>query len=132
MYVKIYNVCQRIKILRYKSYKKLNFLFISEMSWKEIFMNFIIELCSSKRDKIVYDLIFMIIDKYIKIIKYLLINIKINVLKLTNMFFEKIVLYFNILADIVNDRNFLFINAFWSAFCYHAKIKRWLNTVFYF
>ena len=44
-------------------------------------------------------------------IKYLLINIKIDVLKLTNIFFEKIVLCFNISADIVNNKNSLFINA---------------------
>ena len=31
-YVKTYNVCQRIKISRHKSYKKLNSLFISEVS----------------------------------------------------------------------------------------------------
>ena len=75
-------------------------------------MNFIINLSLSKRDKIVYDLILVIIDKYIKMIKYLLISIKIDVLKLTNVFFEEIVLHFDISADIVNDKNFLFINVF--------------------
>ena len=123
-YVRIYNVCQRIKALRHKSYKKLNFLFISEVSWKKIFMNFIIDLSSSKRDKIVYNSILVIIDKCTKMIKYLSISIKIDVSKLTNMFFEKIVLYFDMSANIINDKNFLFINAFWSTLCYHAKIKR--------
>ena len=36
MYVKTYNVCQRIKVSRHKFYKKLSFLFISEVSWKKI------------------------------------------------------------------------------------------------
>ena len=54
-------------------------------------MNFIIDLSLSKRNKVVYNLIFVIIDKYTKIIKYLSINIKIDILKLTNMFFKKIV-----------------------------------------
>ena len=75
-------------------------------------MNFIIDLSSSKRDKIVYNLILVIIDKCTKMIKYLSINMKIDVSKLTNVFFEKIVLHFNISADIVNDKNFLFINVF--------------------
>ena len=38
--------------------------------------------------------------------------IKIDAAKLTKLFFEKIVLHFNILTDIVKDRNFLFINVF--------------------
>ena len=75
-------------------------------------MNFVIDLPSNKRDKIVYNSIFVIIDKYTKIIKYLSIIIKIDVAKLTNMFFKKIILHFNISADIVNDKNFLFINVF--------------------
>ena len=75
-------------------------------------MNFIIDLLLSKRDKVVYNLILVIIDKCTKMIKYLLISIKIDVSKLTNVFFEKIVLHFDMLADIVNDKNFLFINVF--------------------
>ena len=75
-------------------------------------MNFIIDLFSRKRDKVVYNSILIIIDKYTKIIKYLLISIKIDVSKLTKMFFKKIVLHFNISADIVDNKDFLFINAF--------------------
>ena len=75
-------------------------------------MNFVIDLSPSKRDKIVYDLIFVIIDKCTKIIKYLSVIIKIDVAKLTNVFFKKIVLHFDMSADIVSDKNFLFINVF--------------------
>ena len=75
-------------------------------------MNFIIDLSSSKRDKVVYNSIFVIINRCTKMIKYLLISNKINVLKLTNMFFKQIVLHFDISADIISDRNFSFINAF--------------------
>ena len=75
-------------------------------------MNFVIDLSSSKRDKIVYNLILVIVDKCTKMIKYLLIIIKIDVAKLTNVFFEKIVLHFDMSTDIVNDKNFLFINVF--------------------
>ena len=75
-------------------------------------MNFVIDLSPSKRDKIIYDLILIIVDKCTKMIKYLLIIIKIDVAKLTNMFFEKIVLHFNMSTNIVNNKNFLFINAF--------------------
>ena len=75
-------------------------------------MNFVIDLSSNKRDKIVYNLIFVIVDKCTKTIKYLLIIIKIDIAKLTNVFFEKIILYFNMSINIVNNKNFLFINIF--------------------
>ena len=104
---------------------------MSEMSWKEIFMKFIIDLLSNKREDVVYNAIFAIIDKCTKMIKYLSRNIKIDVAKLTKVFFEKIVLHFDISTDIVNDQNFLFINVFWSALYYHAKIKRQLNKIFH-
>ena len=131
-YVQRCNVCQRIKVLRHKFYKKLNSLSVSEISWKEIFINFIIDLLSSKRESIVYNAILVIIDKYTKIIKYLLIIIKIDIAKLTKLFFEKDILRFDMSADIVNDKNSLFINVFWLMLCYHAKIKRRLSIVFHF
>ena len=131
-YVQTYNVCQRIRILRHKFYKELSSLSVPKMSWKEIFMNFIIDLPSSKREGVVYDAILVIVDKCIKIIKYLSVIIKIDVAKLTKLFFEQIVLRFDMSADIINDRSSLFINVFWSALCYHAKIKHRLNTIFHF
>ena len=87
-YVQTYNVCQRIKISCHKFYKKLNSLSVSEVSLKEIFINFIIDLLSSKREDVVYNVILMIINKCTKMIKYLSIIIKIDVAELTKLFFE--------------------------------------------
>ena len=75
-------------------------------------MNFITDLPSNKRGDVVYDAILVIIDKCIKIIKYLSMIIKIDVAKLTKLLFEQIVLRFDILTNIINDKNFLFVNAF--------------------
>ena len=130
-YIQICNICQRIKILRYKFNIELSSLSVFEVSWKEIFINFIIDLLSNKHEDVVYNVIIVIVKKCTKMTKYLSMIIKIDVAKLTKLFFEKIVLHFDISADIVNDKNSLFINAFWSALCYHAKIKRRLNTVFH-
>ena len=65
-------------------------------------------------------------------IKYIFVTIKINVVTLTKVFYEKILFRFNTFTNIMNDRNFVFINAFWFSICYHARIKRRLNIVFYF
>ena len=112
-------------------YNKFNSLLALKKSWKKIIINFVIELSSSKRRDVVYDSILIIIDRYIKMIKYILIIKKIDVAKLIKVFFEKIVLRFDISDEIMNDRNFMFINEFWSAICYHARIRRRLNIVFH-
>ena len=131
-YVKICDVCQRIKMFKYKSYDELQSLSIFKKSWKKIIMNFVIDLFSSKRKEIVYNSIFVMIDRYIKMIKYIFVIVKIDVAKLTKMFFKKIVLRFDMSRDIINDKDFVFINVFWIALCYHARIKRRLNIAFHF
>ena len=75
-------------------------------------MNFIMKLFLNKRRDVVYNLILMIINQYIKMIKYILIIKKIDVAELTKVFFKKIVLRFDMSDEIINDRKFVFINAF--------------------
>ena len=45
----------------------------------------------------------MIINRFIKIIKYLFIKIIIDIVALTKMFHNEIMCYYNILNDIIND-----------------------------
>ena len=87
-YVQTCNICQRIKVPRHKFYKKLSSLPVPEVSWKEISMNFIIDLSSSKREDVVYNAILVIVNKCTKMIKYLSVIIKIDVAKLTKLFFD--------------------------------------------
>ena len=75
-------------------------------------MNFIMKLFLSKKRDVVYNSILIIINQYIKMIKYVLIIKKIDVAKLTKIFFEKIILHFNMSNEIVNDKKVVFINAF--------------------
>ena len=70
------------------------------------------KLFSSKKRDVVYDSILIIIDRYIKMIKYISIIKKIDVAKLTKMFFEKIILRFDMLNEIINDKKFVFTNVF--------------------
>jgi len=78
-----------------------------------------------------YDLILVIVNHYMKMTRYLLIKKTLTVVKLTELFFEQIALRYEILNDIIINRNNLFINVFWSEICYHAKIKWWLSIVFH-
>ena len=75
-------------------------------------MNFIIGLSLNKYKSVVYNVILIMINRYIKMIKYLFMFIIIDVAALTELFFVEIVYYYNMSYDIVNDRGFIFINVF--------------------
>ena len=66
----------------------------------------------SKYYKIIYNSIFVIVDCYTKIVKYISIIIRINIIELAKIIFDKIVLYFEILTNIVNNRKFIFTSIF--------------------
>ncbi len=71
-------------------------------------MNFVTSLSSSKRREVVYDLIFVIINRCTKMIKYILITTRIDAAELTKVFFKKIVLRFNMLINIISDKDSLY------------------------
>jgi len=60
----------------------------------------------------VYDLIFMIVNHYMKMMHYLSTKKILTVVELTELFFKKIVLRYEISSDIIINKNSLFINAF--------------------
>ncbi len=116
---------------RHLSYDELRSLLQLTDSWKEITMNFITDLSSSKWKEVVYDSIFMIVNHYMKMTRYLFTKKTLTVIKLAKLFFEKIALKYEISNNIVIDKNSLFINAFWSKICYHVKMKWWLSIAFH-
>ncbi len=122
-YIDTCDICQRVKMKCHLSYDELKSLSQLTDSWKEITMNFITDLSSSKWKKGVYDLILVIVDCYTKMMYYLSMKKTLTVVELAELFFEKIALRYEISNDIVIDRNSLFISAFWSEICYHVKMK---------
>ncbi len=115
----------------YLSYDELKSLSWFTYLWKEITMNFIIDLSSNKWKKVIYDLILVIVDYYMKMIHYLFIKKTLTVIKLTELFFKKIALKYEVSNDIIINKDNLFINVFWSEVCFHMKMKWWLSIVFY-
>jgi len=130
-YINTCDICQRAKMKRHLSYNKLRSLSQLTDSWKEIIMNFITDLLSSKWKEVMYDLIFMIVDHYTKMMHYLSIKKILTVIKLAELFFEKIVLRYEVSNDIIINIDSLFINAFWSKICYHVKMKQQLSIIFH-
>ncbi len=130
-YINTCDICQRVKMKCHLSYNELRSLSRLTDSWKEITINFITDLSSSKWKKVVYDLILIIVDYYMKMTCYLSTKKTLTVVKLAKLFFEKIALRYEILNDIVIDKDSLFISAFWSKICYHVKMKQWLSIIFH-
>ncbi len=130
-YINTCEICQRVKMKHHLSYDELRSLLQLTDLWKEIIMNFITDLSSSKWKEVMYDLIFMIVDHYTKMTRYLSMKKILTVIELTELFFEKIALRYKISNDIIIDRNSLFINAFSSEICYHVKMKQRLSIVFH-
>ena len=75
-------------------------------------MNFVIKLLFNKYKNVFYDVIFVIINRYIKIIKYLFIFIIIDIAALTKLFFIKTIYRYDMSYNIVNNRNFIFTTVF--------------------
>ena len=75
-------------------------------------MNFIIGLPLSKFHNKVYNIILIVINKYIKIARYIPYTKKIFILELAKYFLEYIVQYFGLLASIISDRGLQFISNF--------------------
>jgi len=60
----------------------------------------------------VYDSILVIVDYYMKMMHYLSIKKTLTVIELAELFFEKIVLKYEVLNDIIINKDSLFISAF--------------------
>jgi len=71
-----------------------------------------LHLLLNKRREILYNSIFVIANRCIKIIKYILVITRIDVVELIKMFFNKIVLRFETLVNIVFNKEFVFISVF--------------------
>ena len=74
-------------------------------------MDFIIDLPLSMSKSNVCDSILIIMDRYIKLSKYLLTNKTINTLGLINIIYRHVFLTFNWPKNIVLDRGSVFISA---------------------
>ncbi len=72
-------------------------------------------MLSNKCYKVIYNSIFVIVDYSTKIIKYIFVITKIDIVELAKVFFDKIVLYFETLASIdciVSNKEFVFTSVF--------------------
>ena len=78
-----------------------------------------------------FDLILIVVDRYTKMAVYIATTKRCTSAELANLLEERVITRFGAPEGIVSDRGSVFTSAFWSEFCYTAKIKRRLSTAFH-
>ena len=111
-YIQNYDVCQRVKVFRHRLYDETTSPFILVRFWKKISMNFIIELLLNRYENNIYNVILIVIDRYSKMIFYILAKSTWSTENLTNVLFNKIFLIFFEIEKVIFDRFSLFVNGY--------------------
>ena len=130
-YVLTCDQCQRTKSVRHRPYGELASLPQPGGPWQEISMDFITDLPPSPGDGQYWDSILVIVDRYTKMSLYIAVKKTITAEELATSFLRRVASVFGIPKGIVSDRGSVFTSKFWSALCYHFKIKRRLSTAFH-
>ena len=94
-------------------------------------MNFIIELSFNRYENDIYNVIFVIIDRYSKMTLYIFAKSTWSIKNLADILFDKMFLIFFKIKKIIFNCDALFTSDYWFALCYYIRIKRKLNIVFH-
>ena len=130
-YIQNCYICQRSKISWDKFNELLHSLLILEQQWKNIIMNFIINL-SFLKDK---NIILTVICKLTKKQHYISCSTddeEITAEKTAELMLQWIYWIHNLLNFIVLNWNFQFIFILWKFLCKKLSINLWLFTVYHF
>ena len=95
-------------------------------------MDFIRDLLPSKdRQRQLYNLVLVLINRFLKYVQYLPINKTINVQMLASLIKEKCFFKVDQPHSIITDRGSAFISQYWSDLCFHLKINHCYSTAFH-
>ena len=131
-YVKRYSVCSASKAVRHKPYSNLQSLSVPTYHWKDLSIDFIMDLPIStdwKRDS--YDSILIIVNWLTKMVHYKPVKVTIDAPGLAEVIINVVVRHHGFSDSIVTDRGSLFTLKFWLSLCYFLGIKRGLSIAFY-
>jgi hypothetical protein len=130
-YIRNCHICKRFKATRDKYSDLLNFLSISDRSWINIIMNFVIELFESKE----FNAILMIVDWLTKMHHYISCTTTkedINAEKIVRLLISHVWELHELSSTIVSNRDSQFISLMWKTICQILKIDVKLSTAFHF
>jgi hypothetical protein len=130
-YVRNCHICKRFKASKDKYSELLNSLSISNRSWTDIIMNFVIELSKIKDD---FNAILMIINRFIKMHHYVLCTAEKNETsaeKTIKLLINHVWKLHELSSTIVSDRESQFISLVWKNVCETLKINVKLSITFH-
>ncbi len=94
-------------------------------------MNFIVGLLSLGWHGQTYDIILVIIDHYIKMVRYFLTTSDIDASELAELFIDTILKDYGSSTSLITDHGSLFTSYYWSSFCYYLCTRQNLSTAFH-
>jgi hypothetical protein len=130
-YVRNCHICRRSKTSRNKYSKLLNFLSISNRSWTNIIINFVIELSKIKND---FNAILMMMNRLTKMHHYLSCTIEkkdTSTEKTTRLLINFVWKLHELSSIIVFDRESQFVSLVWKIICKILKINVKLSIAFH-
>jgi hypothetical protein len=130
-YVRNCHICRRFKASKNKYSKLLNSLSISNRSWTNIIMNFVVELLKIKDD---FNAILMIINQLTKMHHYVSCIIEeksITIEKTTRLLINYVWKLHELSSIIISNRDSQFVFFVWNIVCKVLKINVKLSTTFH-
>jgi hypothetical protein len=130
-YVRNCHICRRFKASKDKYSRLLNSLSISDRSWTNIIMNFVIELSKIQNE---FNAILMIIDRLIKMHHYVLCTAEeddTSAEETTKLLINNVWKLHELSSTIVLNRDSQFVSLVWKTICKALKINIKLSTAFH-
>ena len=109
-----YDICNKKRNFRYTPYRKLQPLLIPDRRWSSVSIDFIVKLPILRiiglNDK--FNSIFIIVNRKGKIVYFILYREVINAKEFISLFHRIVITRYRIPAEIISDRDKLFISKF--------------------
>ncbi len=131
-YIRNCHICKKFKATRDKYFDLLNSLLISNKSWTDIVMKFVIKLSKTKND---FNVILMMINKLIKMHHYVLCVTKkddTSAEKTIKLLIDNVWRLHELSSIIISNRDSQFVSLVWKTVCKMLKINVKLFTAFHF
>jgi hypothetical protein len=131
-YIRNCHICKKSKISRDKYSELLNSLSISNRSWMNIIMNFVIELSKNEEE---FNVIFMIINRLTKMHHYvscMTTEENTSTEEIVRLLINHVWKLHELSSIIVSNRDSQFVSLVWKSVCKALKIDVKLSTAFHF
>jgi hypothetical protein len=131
-YIRNCHICKRFKAARDKYSELLNCLFISDRSWTNIIMSFVIELSKIKND---FNAILMIMNRLTKMHHYVSCTTEeedTSAEETAQLLINNVWKLHELSSTIVSNRDSQFVSLVWKTVCKALKINVKLSTAFHF